>query len=81
MHAHEMLELYNIILFSCKAYVNKLIDALKTIIFTVNAIMHAFLCNNAWKFLWKVFHTIESDIVCVNLSFSAKMTHIYRTCK
>jgi len=44
-----MLELHSIILFLCKAYINKLIDAIKTTVFTVNAIMHAF-ANSYEKF-------------------------------
>jgi len=48
IHAREMLELYNIILFYVKR-INKLTDAIKTTIFIVNAIMRAF-ANSYEKF-------------------------------
>jgi len=39
MHAHEMLELYNIIFFSYKAYINKLTDAIKTTVFNYSILI------------------------------------------
>jgi len=39
MHAHEMLELYSVIFFSCKAYINKLTDAIKTTVFNYSILL------------------------------------------